>query len=82
MLEPLVLEVAMRYRNDMLAQPQDLDYNRCHRHTAYRQYILWIHGYLGVGNRQVIAAAFGQSETDTRTPQDNMWDLFKDDLVK
>lgn len=28
------------------------------------------------------AAAFGQSETDTQTPQDNMWDLFKDDLVK
>lgn len=22
-----MLEVAMRYRNDMLAQPQDLDYN-------------------------------------------------------
>nr|XP_034316166.1 uncharacterized protein LOC105320755 [Crassostrea gigas] len=53
-LDPLVLEVAMRYRNDMLAQPQDLDYSRCHRHTAYRQYILWLHGYLGVGNRQVI----------------------------
>ncbi|XP_076084719.1 uncharacterized protein LOC143055455 [Mytilus galloprovincialis] len=53
-LDPLVLEVAMRYRNDMIAQPPDQDYNRSHRHTAYRQYVLWIHGYLGAGNRQVI----------------------------
>ncbi|VDI69370.1 Hypothetical predicted protein [Mytilus galloprovincialis] len=53
-LDELVLELAIRYRNDFLAQPEDENYNRCHRHAAYRQYILWIHGYLGAGNRRVI----------------------------
>ncbi|CAC5371849.1 unnamed protein product [Mytilus coruscus] len=53
-LDELVLELAIRYRNDFLAQPEDDNYNRCHRHAAYRQYILWIHGYLGAGNRGVI----------------------------
>jgi hypothetical protein len=38
-LDELVLEVAARHRDDMLAQPPDQDYNRERRHTAYRQYI-------------------------------------------
>ncbi|CAG2219411.1 unnamed protein product [Mytilus edulis] len=42
-LDPLVLEVAMRNGNDMIAQPPEKDYNRCHRHTAYRRYVLRIH---------------------------------------
>ncbi|CAG2233523.1 unnamed protein product [Mytilus edulis] len=40
-------DVAMRYRNDVIDELPDQDYNRCHRHTAY-------HGYLGAGNRTVI----------------------------
>jgi hypothetical protein len=40
--------------NTWLKQPPDQDYNRDRRHTAYRQYILWRHGYLGVGNRRVV----------------------------
>jgi hypothetical protein len=46
---PLIrhLEVVARHRDDILAQPPDQDYNRDRRHTAYRQYILWRHGYLG-----------------------------------
>ena len=53
-LDELVLEVVARHRDDILAQPPDQDYNRDRRHTAYRQYILWRHGYLGAGNRRVV----------------------------
>ena len=38
-LDELVLEVAARHRDDILAQHPDQDYNRDRRHTAYRQYI-------------------------------------------
>lgn len=53
-LDELVLEVAVRCRNDALAEPRDIDYNRAHRHTAYRQYVMWMHGHLRAGNRKVI----------------------------
>lgn len=53
-LDELVLEVAIRSRNDALAEPRDIDYNKAHRHAAYRQYVMWIHGHLGAGNRKVI----------------------------
>ena len=52
--DELVLEIAIRYRNDVLTQPQDNDYNRRHLYAAYRQYILWVNGQLGAGNRRVI----------------------------
>ena len=48
------MEIAIRYRNDVLTQPQDNDYNRRHLYAAYRQYILWVNGQLGAGNRRVI----------------------------
>ena len=51
-MDELVLEVVARHRDDILAQPPDQDYNRDRRHTAYRQYILWRHGYLGAENKQ------------------------------
>ena len=50
-LDELVLEVAARHRDDVLAQLPDQDYNRGRRNTAY---ILWRHGYLGAGNRRVV----------------------------
>lgn len=42
------------YRQDGLALPVDEDYNKGKRHAAYRQFILWHHGRLGVGVRRVI----------------------------
>ena len=53
-LDKLVLEVARRYREDMFGLQPDNDFNKCNRHAAYRQYVLWIHGHLGAGNRRTI----------------------------
>ncbi|KAL3886517.1 hypothetical protein ACJMK2_026502 [Sinanodonta woodiana] len=47
-LDEVVLGVAQQYRQDVFTLDQDEDYNRGKRYTAYRQFILWYHGYLGV----------------------------------
>ncbi len=48
-----VLEIAMRYREDVLVLNNVRD-NQSFRHAAYRQYVLWQHGRLGRGNRRVV----------------------------
>lgn len=53
-LDELVLQMAQLYRQDVLALPVDDDYNKGKRHAAYRQFILWHHGRLGIGVRRVI----------------------------
>ncbi|XP_021373259.1 P2X purinoceptor 7-like [Mizuhopecten yessoensis] len=53
-LHEAVLAVARLYRQDVLAIPNDDDYNRGNRHAAYRQFVLWQHGRLGAGVRAVI----------------------------
>lgn len=72
-LDELVLKVAIRCRNDALAEPRDNDYNRSHRHTAYRQYVMWMHGRLGAENQKKIfqAAVCGLSVTDILSPPIN-----------
>lgn len=46
--------VAQIYRQDVLALPQEEDYNKGKWHAAYHQFVLWHHGRLGVGVRRVI----------------------------
>lgn len=53
-LDPGVLAIARMYRQEIFALDEDGDYNKCNRHTAYRQFILWQHGRLGTGDRRVI----------------------------
>ena len=52
-LDGNVLDIAMRYREDVLALDHPRN-NENFRHTAYRQYVLWQHGRLGQGNRRVV----------------------------
>jgi hypothetical protein len=44
--DELVLEIAARHRDDVLAQPPDQDYNRGRRHTAYTVHFvaIWLMG--------------------------------------
>jgi len=53
-LDNLVLAIAQRYREDIFAAAPDDDFNRGRRRAAYRQFILWQHGYHGAGNRIII----------------------------
>ena len=52
-LDGNVLEIAMRYREDVLVL-NNVRNNQSFRHAAYRQYVLWQHGRLGRGNRRVV----------------------------
>ncbi len=52
-LDGNVLEIAMRYREDVLVL-NNVRNNQNFQHAAYRQYVLWQHGRLGRRNRRVV----------------------------
>lgn len=53
-LDKIVLHVAQMYRQDILAPPQDEDFNKGKRYAAYRQFILRHHGHCGVDVRRLV----------------------------
>ena len=53
-LNRVVLNVAVKDRNDLFGRNDNPESNQTLRHTAYRQFVLWRHGRLGAGNRIVI----------------------------
>ena len=52
-LDHMVLEVAMRVNEDLMADEQVRN-NAAYRHQAYRVFIYWQHGRLRPGNRRVL----------------------------
>lgn len=52
-LDGNVLDIAMRYRADVLVL-DNVRNNENFHHAAYRQFVLWQHGHLGKGNRRVV----------------------------
>lgn len=51
-IDKLVLAGAQMYRQDVMALPQEEDWNNEKRQAAYRQFVLWHHGRLSVGVRE------------------------------
>jgi hypothetical protein len=53
-VDPFVLNLARKLRKDILVSAEEVDIHKNMRHTTYRQFVLWLCGRLGPGNRQVI----------------------------
>ena len=54
-LDEAVLALARLYREDVFSLPADDNFNRANRHSAYRQYVLWMYEKLGADQRKVIS---------------------------
>lgn len=53
-LDEAVLHLQRMYRRDVLVFDDEADIRKANRHAAYRQFVLWQQGRLGVGDRRVI----------------------------
>ena len=53
MLQPFLLDLHDMHRNELLVLEPEHD-NAAKRHAAYRMFVYWWQGRLGVGNRRVI----------------------------
>ena len=76
-LDTSVLSIAIVNRSDVFAD--DLEYSPAsYRKAAYRQWILWQHGYLGRANRRVIPSCVVWAVRDRYPAPDGNYLGFKE----
>ena len=72
-----VLELAIiRARCDIRVEPLDFSMSSF-RKAAYRQFILWEHGYLGKGNRRIIPSCAVKKVREQYPAPDNVYMGFR-----
>lgn len=71
-----VLELAIRARCDIRVEPLDFSMSSF-RKAAYRQFILWEHGYLGKGNRRVVPSCAVKKVRQQYPAPDNVYMGFR-----
>lgn len=71
-----VLELAIRARCDIRVEPLDFLMSSF-RKAAYRQFILWEHGYLGNRNRQIIRSCAVKKVREQYPAPDNVYMGFR-----
>jgi len=52
--DTFVLHLSRKQRQDILVFDEEDSEAKANRHAAYRQFVFWQHGRLGVGNRKII----------------------------
>ena len=71
-----VLELAIRACCDIRVEPLDFSMPSF-RKAAYRQFVLWEHGYLGKGNRRIIPACAVKKIRSEYPSPDNVYMGFR-----
>ena len=75
-LDRHVLELAIRARCDIRVEPLDFSMSSF-RKAAYRQFILWEHGYLGKGDRRIIPSCAVKKVREQYPAPDNVYMGFR-----
>jgi hypothetical protein len=76
-LNRTVLNLAINYHNDLMLEEREEDENKCYRHQAYRQFVIWQHGRLGRGERRVLPSCVIWRIRDTFPDANGVYTGFK-----